>query len=85
MVYQSHKSNRCISKSKRYNQSIIQTIFSFKGSFFKSILKNILELCNSSNMSSNIGIECQYFTVMLLVSLQSTHIRQILSFLIHEG
>jgi len=33
MIYQSHKSTRCISKSKRHNQPLIQTIFSFKNSF----------------------------------------------------
>jgi len=93
MIHHSHKSTRCISKSKRHNQPLIQTIFSFKSSFsfipffhpnlmiplFKSIFENNLEPCNSSNISSNLGMGCWYFTVMLLITQQSIHIHQFLS------
>jgi len=35
---------------------------------------------NSSNISSNLGMRCRYFTVMLSIARQSTHIHQVLSF-----
>jgi len=94
MIHQSYKSTRCISKSKRHNQPLIQTIFSFKSSFpfipffypnlmittFQIHFQKQLKPYNSSNISSNLGIRCRYFTVMLSIARQSTHIHQVLSF-----
>jgi hypothetical protein len=95
IVHQSHKSVRCISKTKRHKYTFIQTIFSLKSSFsfitfffiliwwyslFKSILVKTQKSCNSSNMSFNLGMECINFIVMLLIVLQSTHVLQYPSF-----
>jgi len=36
--------------------------------------------CNSSNISSNLGMGCLYLMMMLLMALQSQHIRNLPSF-----
>jgi len=48
---------------------------------FKSILEKIQDPWNSSNMSSSLGMRCLYFTIMLLMARQSTHILHVPSFL----
>ena len=48
---------------------------------FKSISEKMQDPCNSSNMSSSLGIGCLYFTVMLLMALRWTHILHVPSFL----
>ena len=35
---------------------------------------------NSSSISSSLGIGCRYFTVILLITLLSMHMRQVSSF-----
>jgi len=60
---------------------IINAVFHSSPSFiiiwwcplFKLILKKIHDSCNSSSMSSNLGIRCLYFTVVLLMARQSTY------------
>jgi hypothetical protein len=46
----------------------------------KSILEKTIEPLNSSSMSSNLGIGYLYRIMMLLMALQSTHMRQVPSF-----
>ena len=47
----------------------------------ESILENIVEPCNSSSKSSNLGIGKRYLMVMLLKALLSMHMHQVPSFL----
>jgi len=47
----------------------------------RSILEKTLDLCNSSNISSNWKIENLYLMVILFIALKSTHIHQVPSFL----
>jgi hypothetical protein len=71
--------------SHSYNPYLVlKVIFHSSPSFiplFKSIFVKIHDPCNSSNLSSSLGMGCLYFTVMLLIALQSTHFLQVPSFL----
>jgi hypothetical protein len=48
---------------------------------FRLILEKMYDPCNSSSMSSNLGMRCLYFTIILLMTRQSTHTLHVLSFL----
>ena len=47
---------------------------------WRSIWLKIQKPCNSSSISSSLGMGCRYFIVILLTALQSTHILQVPSF-----
>jgi len=76
----SHKSPFMHFLNKKFS---MWTTRNTNSSFFKQIpiLEKIFAPCNSSNILSSLRMGCLYLMVMLLMALQSQHIRHLPSFL----